>query len=130
MHVFLTACRNEARILQDFLDEFQMMVKTAGIEGQTRLFVVDDLSTDDSVAIIEAFGRSTTGIDVRVIRVPTNLGNQGAMFFGLRQLEIGPEDVLVTFDCDGEDDVAQIPSILQMGAQNPGTMVLIERGNR
>jgi polyisoprenyl-phosphate glycosyltransferase len=38
--------------------------------------------------------------------------------------------VLITFDSDGEDDVREVPSILQIGAENPGKMVLIERGRR
>jgi glycosyltransferase involved in cell wall biosynthesis len=130
MYVFLTACRNEARILGEFLSEFQEMVSNAGIAGQTRLYVVDDLSTDASVDILERFGQSAASFDLRVIRVPTNLGNQGAMFFGLRKLEVAATDVVITFDCDGEDDVAQIPSILELGARNPGKMVLIERGRR
>ena len=71
--------------------------------------------------------QSDAGIDVRVIRAPTNFGNQGAMFFGLRRLDVGPDDILITFDCDGEDDVAAIPSILELSALNPGKMVLIER---
>lgn len=130
MYVFLTACRNEARILPEFFAEFLHMVRTAGIADRTRLYVVDDLSTDRTTDILEEFGRSGAGIDVRVIRAPTNLGNQGAMFFGLRHLEVDANDVLITFDCDGEDDVAQIPSIIELGARNPGKMVMIERGHR
>jgi hypothetical protein len=45
-------------------------------------------------------------------------------------LDVGPDDILITFDCDGEDDVAAIPSILELGALNPGKVVLIERGRR
>src|SRR5689334_18954056 len=94
MYVFLTACRNEEKILPEFLDEFTAMVQKAGIAGRTRLYVVDDLSVDRSVEILERAGHAGGPIDVRVIRAPTNLGNQGAMFFGLRHLEIGPDDVL------------------------------------
>lgn len=130
MYVFLTACRNEERILPEFLLEFVETLRKAGIAEKSRLYVVDDLSTDRSVAILEEFGQSDAGVDVRVIRAPTNFGNQGAMFFGLRRLEIGRDDILITFDCDGEDDVAEIPSILELGARNPGKVVLIERGRR
>jgi glycosyltransferase involved in cell wall biosynthesis len=130
VYVFLTACRNEEKILPDFLAEFTAMVEKAGIAAQTRLYVVDDLSVDRSVEILEDFARAGRRIEVRVIRAPTNLGNQGAMFYGLRQIEVGPSDVLITFDCDGEDDVEQIPSIIEMGAQNAGKVVLIERGRR
>src|SRR5882672_11387139 len=102
MTVFLTTCRNEARILPAFLAEFSAMVQAAGISGQVRLYVVDDLFTGATVSILEDFGRSSASVELRVIRAPTNLGNQGALFFGLRQIEVDAGDVLVTFDCDGE----------------------------
>jgi len=130
VHVFLTAFRNEERILAEFLAEFCEMVRKAGMGSKTVLYLVDDLSNDRGVAIVEDFARSGAGLDVRVIRAPTNLGNQGAMFFGLRQLRVEPDDILITFDCDGEDDVAALPAILELGASNPGKMVMVERGRR
>jgi len=130
MFVFLTACRNEARILPEFFEEFQQMIRRAALAGRTRLYVVDDLSTDRSVELLEEFQRSAIDIEVHIIRVPTNLGNQGALFFGLVQVQLEPGDTLITFDCDGEDDVAAIPSILELAAANPGKVVVIERGRR
>jgi glycosyltransferase involved in cell wall biosynthesis len=133
-YVFLTACRNEEAILGEFLEEFEEAVTTAGVASSAVLYVVDDLSTDRSVEILEEH-RATKGtrpgaVRVEVIRAPTNLGNQGALFFGLSHIEVGPDDVLITFDCDGEDDVRQIASIIAVGAENPGKVVLIERGRR
>jgi glycosyltransferase involved in cell wall biosynthesis len=126
MYIFLTACRNESLTMPAFLAEFAAMLEEAGIKEQSKLYVVDDLSTDDTVAIL----RGATGTDVNVILAPTNLGNQGAMFYGLRRLQVGPDDLLITLDSDGEDDVAQVPSVIALAAANPGKAVLIERGRR
>jgi len=130
MFIFLTACRNEERTIREFWAEFVAMARTAGLLGQTVLYIVDDFSTDGTVALLEQMHTESSGVDLRIIRAPTNLGNQGAMFHGLRRVEIEPEDMLVTFDSDGEDDVNQMPSILEIGVQNPGKAVLIERGRR
>jgi hypothetical protein len=130
MYVFLTACRNEEQTIHEFWTEFVAMAEKAGLLGQTALYVVDDFSTDGTAAILQELQQRASGIDLRIIRAPTNFGNQGAMFHGLRRLEIRPDDVLVTFDSDGEDDVGQIASIIELGARAPGKVVLIERGSR
>lgn len=130
-YVFLTACRNEAGILEEFLSEFYAMVKQAGIAGNTALYVVDDFSVDRSVEILEQHRVvATDQVRLEIIRAPMNLGNQGALFYGLSRLEISPADVLVTFDSDGEDDVGQIPSLLALGRENLRRLVLVERGRR
>jgi glycosyltransferase involved in cell wall biosynthesis len=128
-YVFLTACRNEEGILEEFLREFEEVVRGAGIADRLVLYVVDDLSIDRTVEILEE-QRARLGFPLEIIRAPTNFGNQGALFHALSLIEVKPEDVLVTFDCDGEDDVRQIPSIIALSAENPGKLVLIERGQR
>jgi glycosyltransferase involved in cell wall biosynthesis len=129
-YVFLTACRNEEMILAEFLREFSEMTLAAQIDRKAVLYVVDDLSSDRSIEILEAHRRSTAVTDLKVICAPTNFGNQGALFYGLSKIEVDPDDVLITFDCDGEDDVKEIPSIIKLGTDNPGKLVLIERGQR
>jgi polyisoprenyl-phosphate glycosyltransferase len=127
-YVFLTACRNESRILAEFLEEFAAVVAQTGIATDTLLYVIDDLSTDDTLQKLREY--EPAGWNLRVIEAPTNFGNQGALFLALQQVDVGPEDVLITFDCDGEDDVSQFPSILELGRENPGKLVMIERGRR
>jgi glycosyltransferase involved in cell wall biosynthesis len=129
-YLFLTAFRNESSILRTFLDEFTAMVRQAGIADDAVLYMVDDLSIDRSVEILDAYPLRPDGVPLHVIRTPTNLGNQGALFYGIARIEVAPDDVLVTFDCDGEDDVREIPSVLEAGKREPGKLVLIERGRR
>jgi len=130
MFIFLTACRNEERTIREFWAEFVGMAGTAGLLGRSVLYIVDDFSTDGTMALLEEMQTESSGVDLRIIRAPTNLGNQGAMFHGLRRVDIEAQDMLITFDSDGEDDVNQMPSILEMGRRNPGKAVLIERGRR
>ncbi len=129
-YVFLTAFRNESLILETFLREFVELTRRADLTDQAVLNLVDDLSTDDSRETIERFRAGGDCCEVNVLSVPTNLGNQGAMFHGLTQVDVGPDDVLVTLDCDGEDDVGQAQSIIALGRSNPDKVILIERGRR
>lgn len=129
-YLFLSAFRSEAATLGQFLAEFSTMASAIGIAHVTTLYLVDDLSTDSSGEVIEQYRRANPAIDVQVIACPTNLGNQGAMFYGLSQIDVASGSVLITFDCDGEDDVQQIPSILELARHHPRQMVLIERGRR
>ncbi len=114
----------------EFLQEFTSVVRKAGVAADTILYVVDDLSTDDSVRILEEYGAQPDSAALEVIRMPTNFGNQGALFYGLNRLNVDADDFVITLDCDGEDDVCQIPSIIKLGQENPEKLVLIERGRR
>lgn len=129
-YIFLSAFRNESLVLQDFLHEFVEMTRQAGITDRAVLHLVDDFSTDDSRAVVERFRSTENACEINIISVPTNLGNQGAMFYGLSQADCDAEDVLVTLDCDGEDDVGEARSIIELGRQHPEKVIFIERGRR
>ena len=132
-YVFLTACRNEEAIVPAFVDEFTAMALRVrarrACTGPLRRSTIFLDWTERGSSSPSARARTTPSSCASSRRRRT-LGNQGAMFYGLGRVEVGPEDVLVTFDCDGEDDVREIPSILELGAANPGKVVLIERGRR
>lgn len=129
-YYFLTAIRNESATLENFFNEFSRTLQELGIAKCSTLFIVDDYSTDESVQIIAKFKSITHEFDIKIIYAPTNLGNQGAMFWGLQHLELQKDDVLLTFDSDGEDDVSAFPAIIKLGALNPGKIVYIERAAR
>lgn len=129
-YVFLTAFRNEALVLDAFLRELVETARRAGIIERAVLYLVDDLSTDDSRAVIEAFRAREPACEIKVLSVPTNLGNQGAMFHGIHRIACDHDDVLITLDSDGEDDVGAVGSIIELGRQHPDKVVFIERGRR
>ena len=81
----------------------------AGITAPIRHLVIDDSAgTDADVVRLGAFA------DVEVLTPPFNLGHQRAIVFGLRHLvpRLGPDDVVVTMDSDGEDQPIDVPRLV------------------
>jgi len=67
--------------------------------------VVDDGSSDDTVAIAKAAG-------AQVARLPYNLGVGGAMRLGFKYALANGYDVVVQVDSDGQHDPAEVPKLL------------------
>jgi glycosyltransferase involved in cell wall biosynthesis len=128
-YYFLTAIRNEAKTLDSFITEFSEIIIKLKIQNISTLVVVDDYSTDDSLNKLKGF-KNNISFELRLISVPTNLGNQGAMFFGLQHLDLKNEDILVTFDADGEDDISSFPELLQLAKSNREKVIYVERASR
>lgn len=76
--------------------------------GDLRFVVTDDTAGEDDV--LAAMRDDTTAVLVP----PYNLGHQGAIVFALRELApaLGPDDVVVTMDSDGEDRPEDLPALL------------------
>ena len=74
------------------------------IPGIAKL-VVDDGSTDDTVAVAKAAGAT-------VASLPFNLGVGGAMRFGFRHAVKHGYRVVVQLDADGQHDPAYVPELL------------------
>ncbi|MDA0335145.1 MAG: glycosyltransferase [bacterium] len=127
---FLTASRNDGEQLEVFLKELLDVLLACGSLAASRLYVVDDYSLDDTRARVEDWSRNHPDLDVRLICVPTNLGNQGAIAFALRNCEVPENAHLITLDSDGEDDLQRIPQLLQLSEENREMVVFTERGRR
>jgi hypothetical protein len=92
--------------------ELRRRVRTtlAGLPGvgTVRFVATDDTAgaDDDLQAMADA---STT-----ILTPPYNLGHQGAIVFALRELVagLGPDDIVVTMDSDGEDRPEDLPALL------------------
>lgn len=75
------------------------------------VLVVDDGSTDDTVARAETAG-------ARVIRQGENRGKGSALHAGFRWALAQGYDAILTLDADGQHDPAEIPLFLEAFAEN------------
>jgi hypothetical protein len=95
--------------------------------GTLRFVVVDDSAgTDPDVGQLAAYP------DVTVLTPPFGLGHQRAIVYGLRYItpEVGPDDVVVTMDSDGEDQPADLPRLVRVLRSSDVTLVLAQRTKR
>jgi dolichol-phosphate mannosyltransferase len=88
---------------QDNVEELQKQVAAALAGFDYELVVVDDGSTDATVARVHRDGRT------RLIEFAANAGQSAAMFAGLQAARGA---VLVTLDGDLQNDPADIPALL------------------
>ena len=126
----LTANRNDAPSLTAFLEELSTVLRQAGRDDACRLFVVDDQSFDDSIQILESWKVHSASLTLHILPLATNLGNQGALAFGLQSLDASQSDYVMTLDCDGEDDLSRIPALMELAENNSDHIVFTERGQR
>jgi glycosyltransferase involved in cell wall biosynthesis len=127
----LTSVRNEGGLVRLLLNELREVFAKAGMLPRVRLVIVDDHSTDDTVAAIRACASSLPDLPVEVIELRSNRGNQSAMAHGLRLLAPRLQDgMLLTFDADGEDDLTRLPELVEMLDRDPTRMVFVYRESR
>jgi glycosyltransferase involved in cell wall biosynthesis len=88
--------KNEAAGLRRLLPELARQVPRAVV------LVVDDGSSDDTIAVCKTFG-------VRCVSHPYSMGNGAAIKTGARHAE---HDVMVFMDADGQHDPAVIPELV------------------
>jgi glycosyltransferase involved in cell wall biosynthesis len=81
-----------------------------------RLVIVDDGSNDGSLPLAEDWARSRSGVEV--LRMPDNKGMSAALREGfihvaaqLHRGQLGPEDILLTLDADGQHDCSEIDAL-------------------
>jgi glycosyltransferase involved in cell wall biosynthesis len=97
---------NERESLGPLIDEVRATCSTLGRSWEAVL--VDDGSTDGSWAVMEEL--AGTDAHVVAIRLRRNFGKSAALAVGFRHSR---GDVVVTLDGDGQDDPAEIPSLLR-----------------
>ncbi|MEK6372841.1 MAG: glycosyltransferase family 2 protein [Acidobacteriota bacterium] len=88
---------NEAEAIGGVLEELRRTAAT--------IVVVDDCSTDDTVAIARAAGAT-------VLRHAVNRGQGAALQTGLRYALLQGAKIIVTFDSDGQHDAADLAALV------------------
>ena len=127
----LTAVRNEAAVIDRFLEELSRVFTDGGLLSRMRLIIVDDGSTDQTIQHIARWSRAHPELSVEVMPLSSNQGNQSAMAHGVRRLAPRlAEAYLLTFDADGEDDLTRLPQLVRLLDEDPARMVFVYRDGR
>jgi glycosyltransferase involved in cell wall biosynthesis len=88
------------------------LVQAGKISESSKIYFVDDGSTDRTWAKVEALAKSTPAI--KGIRLSRNCGHQIALLAGLLTV---PGDVVISVDADLQDDLSAIEPMLDAHAQ-------------
>jgi len=96
---------NEGRALPGLLKEIEDACEGAGKSWEA--IVVDDGSTDDSQEVVAGLIERQPAI--RLVGLRRNLGKSAALAVGFERAR---GDAIVTIDGDGQDDPADIPTLL------------------
>ncbi len=97
---------NEREALPALVSELEAVCTTLGVRFE--LIFVDDGSTDGSGDLLAEL--STRNDAVSVVRLRRNFGKSAALRAGFRR---SAGDAVVTIDGDGQDDPAEIPTLLR-----------------
>ena len=104
-------CYNEEDVLQEatrrLLGTLGELITGGRIREKSRIYYVDDGSTDGTWALIESLSRNNER--VAGIKLSRNRGHQNALLAGLFT---APGDALISLDADLQDDVSAISAMV------------------
>lgn len=109
--------KDEAANIDKLLDEIS--AATTGCRAFD-VIAVDDGSTDNTLTALRAY-KQTHALPLIVLKNPHNLGQSTSIYLGVRHSQ---RDWIVTIDGDGQNDPADIPSLLAQAAAHPGTAMV------
>ncbi|WP_210321181.1 glycosyltransferase family 2 protein [Aquibium microcysteis] len=96
--------------------------------GPVEILIVDDGSTEPETGLADAV--AATPFRCTLLRLVRNVGHQRAIGIGLCHAARRPAGIIVVMDGDGEDRPADVPRLLRALGENPGSIVVAERGRR
>lgn len=104
-------CFNEEQVLPHTVAKLQAelrrLVDAGSVCPQSRIYLVDDGSTDATWELIQAF--ANTGLPIVGLKLTRNFGHQYALYAGLMEAE---GDALISLDADLQDDISAIEDML------------------
>ncbi|MGB8635805.1 MAG: glycosyltransferase family 2 protein, partial [Rhodanobacteraceae bacterium] len=103
---------NEAAVLQSFQQRLLTVLDT--LDMSCEVLYVDDGSSDDSWAMMEAFAREDTRVGA--LRLSRNFGKEAALSAGLDQVDECCDAVIV-IDADLQDPPELIPDLVAQWRQ-------------
>jgi glycosyltransferase involved in cell wall biosynthesis len=110
--------RNEARALPAVIEQVAQTLSAVG--QRFEIVIVDDGSSDDTVAVIKALQSRQPVVLVELSR---NFGKEAALMAGLAHAR---GDAIVMLDADGQHPVAMLPEMLQHWRQGAEQVVAVQ----
>ena len=105
-------CYNEQEVLPETANRlskiFDGLIEEGRIHSESRIYFVDDGSTDRTWAIVEDLNRNTTRFEG--VKLSRNRGHQNALLAGLLH---APGDAILSIDADLQDDFNAINGMLK-----------------
>jgi len=96
----------------------------AALEVWSPVWVVVDGSTDGSETAVDPLLREFPATDLRLIRLPSNVGKGSAVLIGVNEaLKAGFTHVL-TMDADGQHAASHVPTFMEASMNSPQSLVL------
>ncbi|MCR5041987.1 MAG: glycosyltransferase [Clostridia bacterium] len=114
----VSSCYNEEETLPEsvpvFIDKLDRLISCGKVSGDSRVLFVDDGSADATWEVMESFRR---GAPDRIVTLwlPENSGEIRALIAGMKAA-VEKADVIVTIDCDLQDDIEAIDEMLELRA--------------
>lgn len=125
-HIAIVApCFDEGQVAIRFLEELEHVLTR--LPQRFTLVMVDDSSTDDTLALLRAHRTSAGNVTLRSITLAYNMGHQEAIYQGLQYASTLDAERFIVMDSDGEDDPGAIAELV---GSTDASIVFVARGKR
>lgn len=124
-YALVIPCFNENITIIKFLTELEGVLEK--IDETFNLIVVNDSSTDNTLAMLEEYKSLSTRNKLTILSLNYNVGHQGAIYQGLLYANKMDFDYTIVLDGDGEDDPNAIPELISKQGYD---IVHVHRGKR
>lgn len=118
-------CYNEGDVAVRFVQEVEGVLR--GMGHKFIVVMVDDGSLDGTLAMLKAVRTTAPNVELRVLELDCNMGQQAAIAQGLHYAAGTDAERFVVMDADGEDDPAALSVLC---AIEDVSVVLVNRGRR
>lgn len=125
-HIAIIApCYNEGAVAVRFLQELEGVLER--LSPQFTVVMVDDGSTDDTLAQLNGYRANGKNMSVVVLSLAYNMGHQEAIHQGLQFAATLDAQRFIVIDSDGEDDPG---AIVELVGVSDASIMFVGRGKR